>query len=132
MKIIKFLPVLAGLALSAPNLSAQQANSQSQQSNNPMQKNLEAMAEHQSIRMQQTLGLSSEQYKSVYTINLDFGNGMRDLQPMDTAKKRALVNEKDAKMKSVLTDEQYQKYLTQQKRPTMRQERSPAATPSNQ
>lgn len=82
--------------------------------------NPEDMAKHQAARVKETCGTNDEQYKAVYTVYLESSKKMMEAMQSgegfnpETMQKR--MEETNAKIKAILTPEQYVKYEEMQKK----------------
>ena len=100
-----------------------------------MKKQAEAMTERQTKDMQAKFGLSDEQAKKVHDVNMDFNTKMISSRnaaehPATPQMHKALFEERNEKMKTILTPEQYTKYLTTVPQMGQRPPNQPA--PANQ
>ena len=106
-------PTQATNAVQAPTNVMQPSEQQLAQ----QKKQAEQMAERQTSQMKQQYGLNDEQYKKVFEVNQAFMTKMmanrnppnRQSNPND---RQAIMDEKNAKLKKILTPEQYSKYET--------------------
>lgn len=90
----------------------------------PGQRNMdpEEMAKSQTAQIKEAVGLDEKQEKQVYEINLESGKKMRTLRDNNQGggfegmreKMTELRAEQDKKMKAVLTEAQWEKYLKYQ------------------
>ena len=87
---------------------------------NPEQRE-NAMAEHEAKTYEKLYALNAEQYKGVYQASLEMAKKMDALRASGKQPKRedfeAMMSEKDAKFKKVMTPEQYAKYESTRRRP---------------
>ena len=101
---------------SAPAHTPPQVNTPANAPNAQMNKDQMAqrMAENQAKHLEKDLNLNSEQYKGVYIACLDWAKSIQSMntpgKPMKPGDHEQLEAEKDAKIKKVLTPEQYTKY----------------------
>jgi len=111
MKPFKSLALLAGLALVTANVSAQAASDQG----NPDPKN---MAQKMTANVKQNVtGITPDQETKIEAAEEDFAKGMNDARSSSNgdhdamrAKMQPLRDARDAKMKTILTADQYTQY----------------------
>ena len=70
---------------------------------------VEQRAEKQTARMQQSLQLDEKQKKQVYELNLESMRKMQSERKENRAEFQAMRKERDAKLKTILTNEQFAK-----------------------
>jgi len=113
MKIFNTLSFIAGLAFITANVSAQ-APAQDQNSKDPQQ-----IAQVQTDHIKQTVtGITSAQESQIYATELDYTKSIQNvLHTTDVADKKAIGDKmlplranRDAKMKTILTADQYSQY----------------------
>jgi hypothetical protein len=102
----------AAFAQNAANTPERPSQAQLEASKKQM---AESMAERMSRDFQQKYGLSEEQYKKTLQANLVFSQKMIENRnptgrTVTPAENQAIMDERDAKMKSIMTPEQYKQY----------------------
>lgn len=113
MKIFKSLPVVAGFAFITVHISAQ-APAQNDASKDPQKI---AQAQTDQIKRDVT-GITPEEENQILAVELDYTKSMQNLlNTTDIADKKALGDKmlplrasRDAKMKTILTADQYTQY----------------------
>jgi len=84
------------------------------------QRTPEERAKIQTEWMKQNLNLSDEQFEKVEPLNLEYALKMEEVKSIDgklskIKKAKSLSDEKDSKLKTILSEEQFEKYLKKRK-----------------
>lgn len=105
-KTMKKTIVAAALSFAALTITAQNTKNEG--------KTLEERVKIKTEQMAKKLALSNEQKEKTYNANLNLAKQMQEIREQIKSlheKQKALLEEHNKEMKSILSDEQYQKYL---------------------
>lgn len=105
-KTMKKTIVAATLSFAALTITAQNTKNEG--------KTLEERVKTRTEQMAKKLELSNEQKEKTYNANLNLAKQMQEIKEQIKTlheKQKALLEEHNKEMKSILSDEQYQKYL---------------------